>query len=396
VAPDQLDRPLSPLAEPLLEPPAAAKLLSVKTSWVYEAVRSGRLPHLKVGRHIRFLRSDLEEWGHRSTHGRSAMTSVTASIPSPLGLGMGWLTKPWRSSVPSASAWSSAAVSATPSVAEFVFPAHLPGCAPRSLDVEGPWCAAQTGMGAGQAVSKVSTRGGRTSGHPSRRRGRVTDRDRAILTWLARQRFTTADVIAARFGMDRSRTYRRLRILAAARLVEHHRIFHGPGVYLATAHGIAVADLALPPAKIDIRSYHHDLGLAALCAHYELAGHRVLTEREIRTADSFSPTPRYAVPLGDRHLHFPDLIINERRGLVAIELERTAKRARRLDQILGAYMRARHLAAVRYHATSPALERWLSRAVARTRADALVEVVGPDHAHLPSATGEPITEEDIT
>lgn len=62
MAPDQLDRPLSPLAEPLLEPPAAAELLSVKTSWVYEAVRSGRLPHLKVGRHIRFLRSDLEEW----------------------------------------------------------------------------------------------------------------------------------------------------------------------------------------------------------------------------------------------------------------------------------------------------------------------------------------------
>jgi len=36
--------------------------LSVKPSWIYEAVRDGRLPHIKVGRHIRFLRSDLENW----------------------------------------------------------------------------------------------------------------------------------------------------------------------------------------------------------------------------------------------------------------------------------------------------------------------------------------------
>lgn len=51
-----------PLSEPLLDPQDAAALLSVKPSWVYEAVRSGRLPYLKVGRHIRFLRSDLEGW----------------------------------------------------------------------------------------------------------------------------------------------------------------------------------------------------------------------------------------------------------------------------------------------------------------------------------------------
>ena len=56
------DRPAASLAEPLLDATAAAELLTVKPSWVYEAVRSGRLPHLKIGRHIRFLRSDLEAW----------------------------------------------------------------------------------------------------------------------------------------------------------------------------------------------------------------------------------------------------------------------------------------------------------------------------------------------
>jgi len=47
---------------PLLRPDQAAHLLSVKTSWVYEAVRSGRVPCIRVGRHIRFSRQMLEDW----------------------------------------------------------------------------------------------------------------------------------------------------------------------------------------------------------------------------------------------------------------------------------------------------------------------------------------------
>ena len=47
---------------PLLRPNQAAALLAVKTSWVYDAVRTGRLPCLRVGRHIRFTRAMLEEW----------------------------------------------------------------------------------------------------------------------------------------------------------------------------------------------------------------------------------------------------------------------------------------------------------------------------------------------
>lgn len=50
------------LDEPLLKADEAAVLLSVKPSWIYEAVRGGALPCLKVGRHIRFTRPMLEEW----------------------------------------------------------------------------------------------------------------------------------------------------------------------------------------------------------------------------------------------------------------------------------------------------------------------------------------------
>jgi excisionase family DNA binding protein len=58
----RLSAPSTPLAEPLLTPAEAAALLSVRPSWVYEAVRSGQLPCVRLGRHLRFLRSDLEQW----------------------------------------------------------------------------------------------------------------------------------------------------------------------------------------------------------------------------------------------------------------------------------------------------------------------------------------------
>ena len=58
--PDQT--PVRRLDGPLLRPDQAAELLSVKTSWVYDAVRTGRLPCLRIGRHIRFTRAMLEDW----------------------------------------------------------------------------------------------------------------------------------------------------------------------------------------------------------------------------------------------------------------------------------------------------------------------------------------------
>ena len=53
---------------PLLRPEQAAWYLNVKTSWVYEAVRAGRLPCHKVGRHIRFTRQMLEDWLAEQPH----------------------------------------------------------------------------------------------------------------------------------------------------------------------------------------------------------------------------------------------------------------------------------------------------------------------------------------
>ena len=53
---------------PLLRPEEAARLLSVKPSWIYEAVRTQRLPCVRVGRHIRFTKQLLEEWVAENAH----------------------------------------------------------------------------------------------------------------------------------------------------------------------------------------------------------------------------------------------------------------------------------------------------------------------------------------
>ena len=39
-----------------------AELLAVPESWVREATRDGRLPHLRLGRYRRYRREEIEAW----------------------------------------------------------------------------------------------------------------------------------------------------------------------------------------------------------------------------------------------------------------------------------------------------------------------------------------------
>lgn len=57
------------LAEPLLDARDAAKLLHVPRSTLYELVRSRGLPHVKVGRGLRFTRPDLAAWVVENSYG---------------------------------------------------------------------------------------------------------------------------------------------------------------------------------------------------------------------------------------------------------------------------------------------------------------------------------------
>jgi excisionase family DNA binding protein len=46
----------------------AAAYLGVRPSWLYEAAREGRVPVVRLGKHLRFLKEDLDAWiaKHRS------------------------------------------------------------------------------------------------------------------------------------------------------------------------------------------------------------------------------------------------------------------------------------------------------------------------------------------
>jgi excisionase family DNA binding protein len=55
------DQPkIGSLTEPLLNADEAAQLLHVPRSTLYELVRSRHLPHVRIGRGLRFTRRDLD------------------------------------------------------------------------------------------------------------------------------------------------------------------------------------------------------------------------------------------------------------------------------------------------------------------------------------------------
>jgi excisionase family DNA binding protein len=47
---------------PLLEAEAVAIYLGMRTDWVYREVRAGRLPHIRLGRAVRFRRESIDAW----------------------------------------------------------------------------------------------------------------------------------------------------------------------------------------------------------------------------------------------------------------------------------------------------------------------------------------------
>ena len=50
------------MSDRLLTAAEIADLLAVKESWVREATRDGRLPHVRLGRYRRYRREDIKHW----------------------------------------------------------------------------------------------------------------------------------------------------------------------------------------------------------------------------------------------------------------------------------------------------------------------------------------------
>lgn len=217
--------------------------------------------------------------------------------------------------------------------------------------------------------------------------GKVTARDREILRWLARHRFAMAWQVREAFGVSRRVAYRRLARLEELGLVEHEWVLHGePGVYLATRAGTEVGALDLPPATVDLRSYRHALALVSLSIELAPQVAQVVTEREIRQADSGKQRRadlEYAVSLGGGggegdvlRLHIPDLVLVHHDGQKeAIEVELSQKANRRLRMIIGGVLRARHLErGVTYYTPQPTVRRVVETAAREQDAHDVVRV----------------------
>ena len=61
------------LSEPLLDVADVARLFKVRRAWVYAAVEApdGTIPHIRLGRYIRFKRHAITAWMDRREKGES-------------------------------------------------------------------------------------------------------------------------------------------------------------------------------------------------------------------------------------------------------------------------------------------------------------------------------------
>jgi len=60
-------------ASRLLEAEEVADYLGMRTDWVYREVRAGRLPHIRLGRAVRFRRESIEAWLESRERGTSSL-----------------------------------------------------------------------------------------------------------------------------------------------------------------------------------------------------------------------------------------------------------------------------------------------------------------------------------
>lgn len=180
----------------------------------------------------------------------------------------------------------------------------------------------------------------------------LTQRDRELVAWVTRHGMVTADQICRRFFGTIRVTRRRLRRLEQAGLIRRDPAWHGLPLVVRTTHrGTELADVDLGPASLDYAQLHHQLAIIDLSEEL-LAAHPGTaweTEREVRR-DRIRAARVDPLALGRR---IPDgLLVFPDRHRIAVELNRTPKRSRRLDTLVASYALDRDVTAVWWYLPS--------------------------------------------
>lgn len=64
-----LDRRPASAPDRLLEAEDVAAMLGMTTDWIYREVRAKRLPHIRLGRYVRFRKESIDAWLDKREHG---------------------------------------------------------------------------------------------------------------------------------------------------------------------------------------------------------------------------------------------------------------------------------------------------------------------------------------
>lgn len=207
-----------------------------------------------------------------------------------------------------------------------------------------------------------------------------------VIRWTASLGAVTAEALALRLGVTPASARARLSVVQRRGLLARERpLADFPALFTVTRAGLRAADIrGIGPCGISSGGAHHLIVCAEAAAALERCypDHRLIGEHELRRDERDCGRPLASAVLGSvgpepSRKHCPDLVLwpRDANGApVAVEVELTVKRPRRLAEICRAWARCRSVAGVLYLA-SPAVERALRRAIEETRAHESVVVV---------------------
>jgi hypothetical protein len=220
------------------------------------------------------------------------------------------------------------------------------------------------------------------------RRIPLGERDLALLSFLAEHRLALPTHAAALLGVSVKTAGARLTGLGEGGFVRVQDPFPGePRWYRITRKGLATIGSGLPPPRIDLRAYRHDVGAAWLwlAARGGAFGplSEIIAERRLRSEDA--GRERDVEPLGVRlggfgprggpRLHYPDLMLRTADGRrIALELELSSKGRARLETILTGYGGDPRIDGVVYFVDKSSVARSVTEAARRLGVSSRVQI----------------------
>lgn len=210
----------------------------------------------------------------------------------------------------------------------------------------------------------------------------LTKNDLKIVSFLLRFKFATAEQLARFTGRSASSLRRRLPELESVGVLKGRRAFHlRSKLWSVTPRGRDVTGSDLPTTRFAISHARHTLAIVDLAIGFLLAGHDVVSDKELRVAlnrgENLAATtveaPVEGGTIGDQLARkakpikgdiCPDLLIRTSQGDVAIEVEASEKSTQSIIEAkLKTYVASGRYVAVQYYCTTDSIARAVGRAI---------------------------------